>query len=77
MSVDKVTEAIQQAVSRFDKALSIKSDSAFSKSLNLGQVLKGKVLRHYEGSHYVVSFNGQEKVVDSAIPLKTGESVTK
>ena len=75
MSIQKVSEAMQQALSRFDHGLLIKGDPAFSKSLELGQVLKGKVLRHYEGSTYGINFNGQEKVVDSAVPLKTGELI--
>ena len=75
MSIQKVSEAVQQALSRLDQGLLIKGDAAFSKSLALGQVLKGKVMRHYEGSTYSISFNGQEKVVDSAVPLKTGELI--
>jgi len=45
----------------------------FAGSLNLGQILKGKVLRQYDGNRYLVNFDGQDRVVDSAIPLRTGE----
>ncbi len=45
----------------------------FAASLKLGQVLKARVLRHYEGSRYLADFGGNERVVDSAIPLNTGE----
>ena len=45
----------------------------FAGSLNLGQILKGKVLRQYDGNRYLVNFDGQERVVDSTIPLRTGE----
>jgi hypothetical protein len=45
----------------------------FAGNLNLGQILKGKVLRQYDGSRYLVNFDGQERVVDSALPLRTGE----
>jgi hypothetical protein len=42
-------------------------------AFNLGQVLKGKVLRQYEGGRYLVNFDGRERIVDSAIPFRTGE----
>lgn len=45
----------------------------FAGSLNVGQILKGKVLRHYDGNRYLVNFDGQERVVDSSLPLRTGE----
>jgi hypothetical protein len=45
----------------------------FAGSLNLGQILKGKVLRQYDGNRYLVNFDGQERVVDSSLPLRTGE----
>jgi hypothetical protein len=73
MSINNITQALQQAFAKIDQTLFIRGDTEFGKTLNMGQILKGKVLRHYEGSRYLVSFNGQEKVVDSAVPLKTGE----
>lgn len=45
----------------------------FAARLQLGQIIKGRVLRHYEGNRYGVTFSGREKIVDSAVPLKTGE----
>lgn len=45
----------------------------FAASLKMGQVLKARVLRHYEGNRYLADFGGNERVVDSAIPLSTGE----
>jgi hypothetical protein len=45
----------------------------FAAKLQLGQIIKGRVLRHYAGTRYGVEFNGREKVVDSAVPLQTGE----
>lgn len=47
----------------------------FADKLSVGQILKGRVLRQYEGSKYAVAFDGQERVVDSAVPLKTGELI--
>ena len=45
----------------------------FADTLTVGQIIKGRVLRHYEGNRYLVGFDGNERVVDSGIPLKTGE----
>jgi hypothetical protein len=50
--------------------------SEFSGGLNLGEIIKGKVLRQYEGNRYLVSFDGgHERVVDSGVPLTTGELI--
>jgi len=43
--------------------------------LSLGQIVKARVLRHYEGGRYLVSLDGRERVVDSGVPLKTGELI--
>src|SRR5207237_7591634 len=34
-----------------------------------------RVLRRYEGSRYLVDFDGHQKVVDSAVPLRTDEVI--
>lgn len=47
----------------------------FGSKLALGQIIKGQVLRSYEGGRYLVSFGGHEKVVDSSVPLKPGELI--
>jgi hypothetical protein len=44
-------------------------------ALSLGQIVKARVLKHYEGSRYLVSLDGRERVVDSSVPLTTGELV--
>jgi hypothetical protein len=44
-------------------------------ALGLGQIVKARVLKHYEGSRYLVSLEGRERVVDSSVPLKTGELI--
>lgn len=54
-------------------SLSLPGGDDFANKLQLGQIIKGRVLRHYGGSRYGVDFNGQEKVVDSAVPLQGGE----
>jgi hypothetical protein len=55
--------------------LYLDSGNAFSDKLALGQIIQGRVMRQYEGDRYLVSFGGQEKVVDSAVPLKTNEII--
>lgn len=52
---------------------SLAGEADFGDKLQLGQMLKARVLRHYEGNRYAVDFDGHEKVVDSALPLETGE----
>src|SRR5262249_18542469 len=42
-------------------------------ALGLGQIVKARVLKHYEGGRYLVSLEGRERVVDSSVPLTTGE----
>lgn len=53
--------------------LTLPGGDDFAGKLQLGQIIKGRVLRHYAGTRYGVDFNGREKVVDSGVPLQTGE----
>ena len=76
MNVDSIVNNLQGNLGRLGQSLFLQGDGAFSENLTLGQVLKGKVLRHYEGGRYEVSFAGQEKVVDSTVPLKVGEQIS-
>jgi len=46
---------------------------AFADSLNIGQIIQGRVLREYEGNRYLVAFGTDERVVDSSVPLTPGE----
>ena len=45
----------------------------FADTLSIGQIIQGRVLRNFEGNRYLVAFGNDERVVDSAIPLTTGE----
>lgn len=45
-------------------------------TLTAGQILKGRIMRHFGEGRYGVNFSGQERVVDSAIPLSVGEILT-
>ena len=46
---------------------------SFSDSLNIGQIIQGRVLREYAGNRYLVAFGKDERVVDSALTLSPGE----
>jgi hypothetical protein len=74
-STGHVEQALQQGISRLNQGLVFGADQDFLSTLSMGQILKGRVLRHYEGSRYGVEFGGQERVVDSAIALRTGDLI--
>ena len=75
MNLDVISNFLQSGSGSTGRSLVVNADSEFNLTLELGQVLKGKVLRHYEGGRYSVSFGGQEKVVDSTSPLRVGEII--
>ena len=75
MSVDKVVATLNQNGQLSANRILFAGEDDFAAKLTIGQILKAKVLRHHEGSRYMVSFNGQEKVVDSSIPLTPGELI--
>lgn len=45
-------------------------------TLTAGQILKGRILRQYSEGRYGVSFAGQERIVDSSIPLSARDILT-
>jgi hypothetical protein len=75
MNVNSIIAAMQQGVTGPGQRLILTPDPEFASTLTLGQIIKGKVLRHYEGERYAVSFGGREKVVDSGVPLRSGEII--
>lgn len=54
-------------------ALLLQPDAGLAAKLQLGQVVQGHVLRHYDGNRYLVRVLGHEAVVDSAAPLRPNE----
>ena len=46
---------------------------AFRAALKLGEIIRGRVMRSLGEGRYSVSFHGQERIVDSAIPLRTDD----
>ncbi len=47
----------------------------FANTLNIGQIIQGKVMRSLTGHRYLVAFGQDERVVDSAITLSSGETL--
>lgn len=64
-----ITPALQGAGSKFF----LPGAGEFADKLTIGQIIKGKVLRQFDSNRYLVNFDGNERVVDSTIPMKTGE----
>lgn len=58
-----------------EASLLFKADADALATLTLGQIIKGRVLRSFEGQRYLMEFSGQEKVVDSAVPLRIDEVI--
>lgn len=73
MTISQVNSALTSAAQSAGNRFFLPGAKEFAGSLNLGQILKGKVLRQYDSNRYLVNFDGQERVVDSAVPLRTGE----
>jgi hypothetical protein len=73
MSVGPVAPVTSSPQTGTGHTLTLPTPGDFSRTLTQGQILKGRVLRHFEGNRYLVDFSGHEKVVDSAVPLQTDE----
>ncbi len=65
--------ALPAALAGSAHLLRFQSDATALKTLELGQVIQARVMRVFQGGRYLVDFNGQERVVDSTIPLQQGE----
>src|SRR4051794_27821265 len=72
MKVDSLP-LIPSQLARGASSISFTSGDDFASKLTLGQIIKGRVLLSYEGGRYLVDFNGHQKVVDSAVPLRSDE----
>ena len=66
---------IPTALSRSAPGISFTGGGDFASKLTLGQIIKGRVLRSYDGGKYAIDFGGQQKIVDSAIPLRPDEVI--
>lgn len=72
MKVDALAQLGAQ-LARGAGALSFADDGGMGARLTLGQIIKGRVLRSYEGGRHLVDFDGQQRIVDSAVPLRADE----
>lgn len=77
MSVDPASLAPASAIPGWlagtAPLLRFQGGGALERSLTLGQVIEGRVTRAFQGGRYLMEFNGQERVVDSAVPLQQGD----
>lgn len=74
MNISEVSQQLSGLLSKAGSLFLAATDD-FATNLSMGQIIKGKVLRSYDHGRYLMDFNGHEKVVDSAVPLTTGELI--
>ena len=73
MSIAGISAGLSPATQGASGRFFLPGAGEFADTLTVGQILKGRVLRQYDSNRYLVNFDGHERVVDSAIPLKTNE----
>ena len=73
MSISGISSGLTTTLQGSGGRLFLPGAAEFADKLTVGQILKGRVLRHYDNNRYLVDFGGDSRVVDSAIPLSTGE----
>lgn len=77
MKTDPINAAFLSRIGSGDTQLIYGQDKdQWLKSIVAGQILKGRVLRVYADNKYGVDFGGQERIVDSAVPLSRGDLLT-
>ena len=77
MKAEKINAALFSRIGSGDTQLIYGLDKdQWLKSITAGQILKGRILRVYTDNKYGVDFGGQERVVDSAVPLSKGDLLT-
>ena len=75
MSIYGIASGAMPALQGTGSKFFLPGSTEFADKLTVGQIIKGQVLRQYEGSRYLVNFDGNERVVDSAVPMKIGELI--
>jgi len=73
MTIAGISGGLSPAIQGNSGRFFLPGANEFADTLTVGQILKGRVLRQYDSNRYLVNFDGHERVVDSAIPLKTSE----
>lgn len=76
MKLTAVTPAVNQASKpQGDLSLVIQQQD-WLKTISLGQIIKGKVLKAYDSNRYGVMMGGQERIVDSTISFQVGQQLS-
>jgi len=75
MSVTNVSTDSSIAVLAATGRIFLPGAREFADTLNIGQIIQGKVMRSLTGHRYLVAFGQDERVVDSAVTLSTGETL--
>ncbi|MBK4735686.1 flagellar hook-length control protein FliK [Noviherbaspirillum pedocola] len=77
MSVDpsSLAAALQLPSSLLGTAplLRFQADGRTQRSLDLGEVLAARVTQAFQGGRYLIDIGGQERIVDSTVPLRVGD----
>lgn len=75
MSIPEITSGLPAAGKHAGVDIVIPGSKGFADTLTVGQIIKGRVLRHFGSDRYLVEFGGREHVVDSTVPLRTNELI--
>lgn len=75
MSIQGITGGLPTPARPGSIDLVIPGAGGFADSLTVGQIIKGRVLRHFGGDKYLVDFSGRQHVVDSAIPFNNNDLI--
>lgn len=73
MSIDRIAGIFMQPHLGNGQQFTLHAQGDLNAKFTIGQIIKCRVMRHVEGNRYAVQVGNEEKVVDSSVPLKTGE----
>lgn len=76
MKLTAITPALNQALKPQDDLSLIIHQQDWLKTISLGQIIKGKVLKVYDSNRYGVMMGGQERIVDSTISFQVGQQLS-
>lgn len=76
MKLTTVPPIVNQAAKPQDDLSLVIHQQDWLKTISIGQIIKGKVLKVYDTNRYGVMIGGQERVVDSTISFKVGQQIS-
>lgn len=76
MKLTAVPPIVHQAARANDDLSLVIQQQDWLKTISLGQIIKGKVLKVYDGNRYGILMGGHERVVDSTIAFKVGQQLS-